>query len=63
MFGLSVLSVSGVAIAMSKKAVCPFDNLPCEHVDCCDDILSLMVGFDCTEGYACPRAVVKKGDL
>ena len=60
LLGLSVLSASTVVVTMSK---CPFDNLPCEHVDCCDDVLSLLVGSNCVEGDSCPRAVVKKGDL
>jgi len=43
-----------------EMSVCPFDNLPCEHVDSCDDVLSLHVGFDVVEGCSCPRAAVKR---
>lgn len=37
--------------------VCPFDGLPCGHVNDCDDALSLVTGFDWVEGSSCGRAV------
>jgi len=51
---------------MKRKSVrsvslCPFDGLPCDHVESCDDALSLRVGFDVVEGDSCTRAVYKVG--
>jgi hypothetical protein len=39
--------------------LCPFDDLPCEYVNSCDDALSLRLGFDMVEGDSCSRAVWK----
>ena len=39
--------------------VCPFDGLPCEYVDSCDDVLSWRIGFVIGEGSPCSRAVFK----
>ena len=44
---------------VSSKDVCPFDKEPCEYVSSCDDVLSLVFGFDLREGASCPRAVFK----
>lgn len=45
---------------MVEVKLCPFDNLPCDHVDSCDAVLSLEFGFDCVEsGFYCSRAVKK----
>lgn len=38
-------------------SVCPFDDLPCDFVDSCDDALSLRFGVDMVKGDSCPRAV------
>lgn len=35
---------------------CPFDGLPCEHVDSCDDALALNLGL--VLPCSCSRAVV-----
>lgn len=35
---------------------CPFDSLPCEHVDSCDDALALK--FNLLLPLKCSRAVV-----
>jgi len=45
--------------AVRSVSLCPFDDLPCEFVGSCDDVLSLRSGFDVVEGSYCPRAVVK----
>lgn len=51
-------SFSGISISGS---VCPFDNLPCkygaEFISSCDDVTSVVVGQDITEGSHCERAV------
>ena len=45
-------------ISLVKNDVCPFDGLPCDHVDDCDDVLELRFGIDCSEdGLHCSRAV------
>jgi len=44
---------------VNVKTLCPFDDLPCDYVDSCDDALSLATGFNCVEGSSCPRAVFK----
>ena len=46
-----------IGVQNKEKPVCPIDNLPCEFVNSCDDVLSLYAGFDCVEGHSCPRAV------
>lgn len=47
-------------ISMSGS-VCPFDNLPCkygaEFISSCDDVTSVVVGQDITEGSHCERAI------
>ena len=52
----------GVAVAMKNKAVrsvslCPFDDLPCEFVENCDDVMELVFGL--VLSFKCSRAVVK----
>jgi hypothetical protein len=39
--------------------LCPFDNLSCDFVDSCDDVLSLRFGLSVVEGSSCSRAVFK----
>ena len=39
--------------------ICPFDSLPCAYVSCCDDVLSLYLGFNMIEDGSCSRAVFK----
>jgi hypothetical protein len=39
------------------KDVCPFDGLPCDYVDSCDDVLELLFGVDTEDGSHCSRAV------
>lgn len=57
----SVSGFSGCAPLSSSFDVCPFDRLPCEYgkefISSCDDVLSLVSGFDCVEGGSCFRAV------
>ena len=45
--------------AVRSVDVCPFDGLPCKYVSSCDDVLSLVFGFDVVEGASCTRAVYK----
>jgi hypothetical protein len=40
----------------NRLSLCPFDKLPCEFVDSCDDVLSLQTGFDMIEEGHCPRS-------
>jgi len=51
-------SFSDISISGS---VCPFDNLPCkygaEFISSCDDVTSVVVGQDITEGSHCERAI------
>ncbi len=42
--------------AENSAGKCPLDGLPCEHVDSCDDILSLQFGVSAAEGESCERA-------
>jgi len=49
---------------MKNKAVrsvdlCPFDGLPCEYVNSCDDAMELAWGL--VLSFNCTRAVVKVG--
>jgi hypothetical protein len=45
--------LSGFVDVKVESDLCPFDGLPCEHPDCCDDALGVAVE------YSCSRAVVK----
>ncbi len=45
----------------SVHDVCPFDELPCDFVDSCDDVLELLSGVICTEHEHCTRAVFPLG--
>jgi len=38
---------------------CPFDDLPCDHVDSCDDAMALQ--YRLTPPMVCPRAVFVAG--
>lgn len=53
--GFTFVSVSG--------DVCPFDNKPCkygkEFISSCDDVSSVVMGFDIREGEPCSRSVGK----
>lgn len=42
-------------------SVCPFDGLPCEYVDSCDDVMFLCLGF--VPDFVCSRCVLKKGGV
>jgi len=42
---------------MKTIDLCPFDGLPCPHVDSCDAVLTLAFGVG--SDFACSRAVVK----
>jgi len=57
----SVSGFSGCAPLISSFDVCPIDHLPCEYgkefISSCDDVLSLVSGFNCVEGGSCFRAV------
>lgn len=46
-------------ILLADVKLCPFDGLPCEFVDSCDDVLSLLSGLRVVEGSSCSRAVFK----
>jgi hypothetical protein len=46
-------ALSGFVDLKIESDLCPFDGLPCEHPDCCDDALGVAVE------YSCSRAVVK----
>ena len=39
--------------------LCPFDDLPCDFVDSCDDAMALRYGL--VPPMICSRAVVGKG--
>jgi hypothetical protein len=66
---------SGVAVAMEGKRfvlpnppsgkddvkLCPFDGLPCEKVDCCDNAMILVYGILSDEAHYCSRAVFRAG--
>jgi len=41
----------------SSDGNCPLDGEPCGFVSSCDDVLSLVFGFDMVETVSCPRAV------
>jgi hypothetical protein len=49
--------------ASARVEVCPFDGLPCEFVDSCDDVMILYwesqgwTGFDTENGEHCSRAI------
>jgi len=45
--------------AVRSVSLCPFDGLPCEHVDYCDDVVALVFGL--VLPCECSRAVVKAG--
>lgn len=51
-------------IGLVKVQVCPFDGLPCEFVDSCDDVMVLLLeregikGVDTENGEHCSRAVI-----
>lgn len=55
--------LNGVAVAMNKSVrsvgICPFDELPCEHIDSCDDAMALYFGL--LLPHNCTHAVVKVG--
>jgi hypothetical protein len=50
---------------ISLVDICPFDGLPCEYVESCDDVMILrweregLKGFDTENGEHCSRAVVQ----
>lgn len=52
-------------IDLVKVQICPFDGLPCEFVDSCDDAMVLLLereglkGFDTENGEHCSRAVIR----
>jgi len=50
---------SGFTDVKVESDLCPFDGLSCAMVGSCDDVLNLVMGFDCREGGSCDRAVVK----
>ena len=37
-----------IAESLGSASLCPFDGLPCEHVDCCDALLGVPVEFSCS---------------
>jgi hypothetical protein len=48
-------------IGLAKGDVCPFDGLPCDYVDSCDDVVALRFTFrdiiiDNEDGTHCSRA-------
>ena len=49
--------IEDLIAVQNRKVLCPFDNLPCDYVSSCDDVLSLTLGFDAVEGGSCPRAI------
>ena len=63
--------LGGVAVAMKRKfidvktessdGVCPFDGLPCEYVNSCDEALAWRFGVVLGEAPSCSRAVYKVG--
>ena len=55
----------GIAVAMKIEAVrsvslCPFDDLSCEFVWNCDDVMELVFGL--VLSFKCSRVVVKAGN-
>lgn len=58
--GSSVRKVAYRDSIVESLSLCPFDHNQCSHVADCDDVLSLRTGFDCTDGYSCPRAKRKR---
>ena len=69
----SVFAESGLKVKRSVESgftffdvsgdVCPFDNKPCVHgkefISSCDDVSSVVMGFDIREGEPCSRSVGK----
>jgi hypothetical protein len=51
-------------VGLGRVQVCPFDSLPCEYVESCDDVMVLrwsrkgVGGLDTENGVHCPRAVL-----
>jgi len=45
--------------AVRSVSLCPFDGLPCEFVESCDDVIALLFGL--VLPFNCSRAVVKAG--
>jgi hypothetical protein len=44
---------------LAKGDICPFDGLPCDDVDSCDDVLELLFGAVGTEdGSHCSHPVL-----
>ena len=39
--------------------ICPLTNLPCDHVDSCDDLMALLLGLD--NPMDCRKYVVVAG--
>lgn len=40
-----MLTLAAVELSSGSSGSCPFDELPCEHVDSCDEVLVLLFGL------------------